>query len=74
MENLSQTAQDLLARMCTAHARDWGGVYVGYDGPDEAAYVELYKARLAKINYLLRNGIVASATAAGIDAAVAGSR
>lgn len=66
MPELTPAASDLLAKMCTPHALDYGGTFVHYDHPDEAAYFELSRAGLAETFSLHNYGITARATAAGL--------
>ena len=65
MSDLSPAAQALLGKMCTPHALDFGGAFVHYDSPDEAAYHELSRLGLAETFSLHNYGITARATAAG---------
>ena len=62
---LSPAAQALLGKLCTPHALDFGGAFVRYDSPDEAAYYELSRQALAEVFSLHNFGITARATAAG---------
>lgn len=73
MSDLSPAAQILLGKMCTPHARDWGGAFVHYDSPDEAAYIELSRLGLAETFSLHNYGITARATATGLAAFTGGA-